>query len=222
MIEGNTFAKFISEALSRKEDALNFNRALSFYKKEFTLFVGPMFGGKTTRMLSEVDRHSYRGRKIYAFKPLIDDRYKESDIVSHNGGSLKAQTVEDGSEILEFLDDWGIYSLSDEDLLIDAPVIAVDEVFMLEGCGEVLSHLFKCGATIIASSIQLNSDGNPFYELKEIMPYATKIEVCPAVCAVCGADAHYTEKTGGRKDFEVEVGGSDIYEPRCFNHFSYF
>ena len=43
MIEGNTFAKFIAEALSKREDARDFNRALSFYKKEFSLFVGPMF-----------------------------------------------------------------------------------------------------------------------------------------------------------------------------------
>jgi len=222
VIEKNAFAKFIADALSKKEDALNFNKALSFYKKEFSLFVGPMFGGKTTRMLSEVDRHSYRGRKIYAFKPSIDNRYDDSKIVSHNGGSLKAQVVQNGQEILDYLDKWGVYSLSDNRLLVDGPIVALDEVFMLEESGRVLSHLFKCGATIIASSIQLNSDGNPFFELKEIMPYATKIEVCPAVCAVCGADAHYTEKIGGRKDFEVEVGGSDLYEPRCFNHFSYF
>ena len=222
MIEGNTFAKFIAEALSRREDARDFNRALSFYKKEFSLFVGPMFGGKTTRMLSEVDKHSYRGRQIFAFKPHIDNRYDDSSIVSHNGGRLAAQTVKNGEDILFSLSEAGVYSFHERGLLVDSPVIAVDEVFMLNGCGEVLSQLFKCGATIIASSIQLNSDGNPFHEVKEIMPYATKIEVCPAVCAVCGADAHYTEKTGGRKDFEVEVGGSDIYEPRCFNHFSYF
>jgi len=197
-------------------------QTISSLKREFVLFTGPMFGGKTTRMLSELDRYRYKGRNIYAFKPCIDDRYAETRIVSHNGGSIKATTIECGADMIDFLSEKGELDPLNNKFLAHAPVIALDEVFMVKGAGKILPYLFKCGATIIASTIQLNSDGNPFSEILNIMPYATKVEVCPAVCSICGADAHYTEKIGGRKDFEVEVGGKDLYQPRCFGHFSYF
>lgn len=197
-------------------------QTINSLKKEFVLFTGPMFGGKTTRMLSELDKHRYKGREIFAFKPLIDDRYQKDKIVSHNGGEIEAKVVSDANEMLKFLNCHGGLDLSAGKFNAMPPVVALDEVFMLKGAGEVLPYLFKCGATIVASTIQLNSDGNPFEEILNIMPYATRVEVCTAVCDICGADAFYTEKVGGRDDFEVEVGGKELYAPRCFHHFSYF
>jgi thymidine kinase len=52
-----------------------------------------------------------------------------------------------------------------------------------------------------------------------MMPYATKIEVCPAVCSTCNADAYYTKKIGGRSDHKIEIGGAEMYQPKCMNHF---
>ena len=217
---GRYFSEYFEKAI--KNDPRYMYQAINSLKKEFVLFTGPMFGGKTTRMLSELDRYRYKGRSIYAFKPSIDDRYAESKIVSHNGGSIDATTIECADDIVDFLLEAGEFDSLNNKFVNGAPVIALDEVFMVKRAGEILPYLFKCGATIIASTIQLNSDGNPFSEILNIMPYATRVEVCPAVCSICGADAHYTEKIGGRKDFEVEVGGKDLYQPRCFYHFSYF
>lgn len=216
--------KYFTEYFERaiQGDPRHVYQTMNSFKKDFVLFTGPMFGGKTTRMLSELDRYRYKGRHIYAFKPRIDNRYAETKIVSHNGGSIDATTIECADDIINFLLETGDFDPLNNKFLKQAPVIALDEVFMVKKAGEILPYLFRCGATIIASTIQLNSDGNPFYEILNIMPYATRIEVCTAVCSICGADAHYTEKIGGKKDFEVEVGGKDLYQPKCFYHFSYF
>lgn len=184
-------------------------------KHEFVVFVGPMFGGKTTKLLSAVDRYHYQKRDIFAFKPRIDQRYAKEKIVTHWGGELKAHLVSDANEILSFLSD------AEVDFKLQ-PVIAVDEAFMLKGAGFILPTLFKKGATVIASTLQISSDGTAYPEVTGFMPYATKVEVCPAVCTICGDDAHYTEKIGGRIDHGIEVGGAEMYQPRCFKHFTYY
>jgi len=182
---------------------------------EFTLFVGPMFGGKTTKLLSAIDRYTYQGRNILAFKPNVDERYSKEEIVTHWGGKLSAKRIGDGKELLRYLREATAWQEEDETF-----VIAVDEAFMIDGVGEVLVSLFKEGHTILASSLQLSSDFTPYKEMQEMMPYATKIEVCPAVCSTCGLDAHYTKKIGGRSDHQIEVGGSEMYQPKCFLHFN--
>ena len=94
-------------------------------------------------------------------------------------------------------------------------VVAVDEAFMIDGVAETLLEVFKRGATIVVSSIQLSANLKPFRELKEMMPYATRIEVCPAVCPRTSEDAYYTfSKLAVGHD--PVVGGEDMYEPRSF------
>ena len=182
-------------------------------KNEFVIFVGPMFGGKTTKLLSAIDRYKYQGRDIHVFKPAVDERYSRAEVVTHWGAKLPATRI-NSENMYSSLQSF-FYQTSDQ----SKAVIAVDEAFMIDGIGEKLVQLFKLGHTILVSSLQLSSDFTPYKELSEMLPYATKVEVCPAVCSVCGADAHYTEKTGGRSDHGIEVGGAEMYQPRCFNHF---
>ncbi len=173
---------------------------------EFIIFTGPMFGSKTTRLLATVDRFRYQNRKIIAFKPCIDERYSKSEICTHNGGKIEAQAVKTGQDILDI-------TLSGE----KTDVIAVDEAFMIPGSAEALLDLFRQGYTIVVSSLQLSATGNAFEEIRDMMPWATKIEVCPAVCTVTGYDAFYTHKKFSNMK-EITVGGSDLYEPRCWFH----
>ena len=177
-------------------------------KNEFVMFVGPMFGGKTTKLLSAIDRYKYQGRKILTFKPDVDERYSKEEIVTHWNTRVPAKRIKHGVDIIE--------SVSDGEKL----VIAVDESFMIPGVAETLIELFKAGHTIVVSSLQLSSDFTPYEEMQAMMPYATKVEVCPAVCSTCGVDAFYTKKIGGRSDHQIEVGGSEMYQPKCLKHFS--
>lgn len=180
-------------------------------KNEFVMFVGPMFGGKTTKLLSAIDRYKYQGKDIHVFKPIVDERYSKEEVVTHWGAKIPATRI--NSENMH--DSFQPIFHSDQKV-----VVAVDEAFMIEGVGKVLVDLFQRGHTILVSSLQLSSDFTPYKEIQAMMPYATKVEVCPAVCSTCGADAHYTKKIGGRIDHQIEVGGTEMYQPRCFSHFS--
>ena len=95
-------------------------------------------------------------------------------------------------------------------------VVAIDEAFMIDGIADTLLSVFKKGITVIVSSIQLSANFKPFEEMQAMMPYATKIDICPAVCPETGEDAYYTFsklKVG----HDPVVGGEGMYEPRSFH-----
>ncbi len=183
----------------------------------YTMFVGPMFGGKTTRLLSEIDRLKFKKKEVRLFKPIIDDRYDDDSIVSHSGMKHNATTIESGVEIMQSM-------LDDVD---DVDVIAVDEAFMIPGCAEALQYMFSLGKSIIVSSLDLSASCKAFKEIELMMPFATKIIKCPAVCVECGNDAFYTdfiEKLDSHmcNGTEIIVGGDDTYRAVCYNHHSFF
>jgi thymidine kinase len=174
---------------------------------DFILYIGPMFGSKTTRLLGTLEKYKYQHKKVVVFKPQIDDRYSGNEVVTHSGWKVPAVCVKTGPDVLEHL----------VNLPNEPHVVAVDEAFMIPGIAESLIWLFKNGFTVVVSSLEMSAAGKPFHEIEKLMPWATHVEKCTAVCTVCGRDAHYTHKkqTGGD---EIEVGGSELYEPRCFSH----
>ena len=177
----------------------------------FKIFTGPMFGGKTTRLLGAVERDVLRGFNVKCFKPQIDTRYSRDRITTHLGANLEATPISAGNDILAHMFDASLEG--------NINSVAVDEVFMIPGIAESLIHLFRSGINVYVSTLQLNSVPEPYPEVLQILPWATEIQVCPAVCMTCGADAHYTLKKAGDLTAKIEVGGSDLYEPRCFQHF---
>jgi len=175
---------------------------------EFIVYCGPMFSSKTSSLLTTLEKYKYQHKKIEIFKPNIDDRYSVSDVVTHGGRSIPAVCVKTGAEILEYLT-----SLENE-----PQVVAVDEAFMIPGAAETLIWLYTYGFTIVVSSLEMSSSGKTFHEIEKMLPWATQVHKCTAVCTICGRDAHFTHKKqmGGE---EIEVGGSELYEPRCAQHF---
>jgi len=174
---------------------------------EFVVFSGPMFSSKTSSLLSTLERYKYQHKKIVVFKPAMDDRYSTAEVVTHGGWKTSAICVKTGADVLGYMSN-----------LQDNPqVIAVDEAFMIPGIAETLIWLYRSGFTVIVSSLDMSATGNPFQEIEKMLPWATKVEKCTAICTVCGKDAHYTHKkmTGGG---EIEVGGAELYEPRCISH----
>ena len=113
----------------------------------------------------------------------MDERYSESEICTHSGAKIEALVAGCGDDIVN-----SVESQKDID------VVAVDEAFMIEGSAIALIELFRRGKTIVVSSLQLSASGNVFEEVRDMMPWATKIEVCPAVCTVTGLDAYYTHR----------------------------
>lgn len=175
---------------------------------EFIIFTGPMFSSKTTRMLSTLERYKYQKKRIAVFKPKLDDRYSRDEVVSHSGWSVEATTITEGADLLEALSE-----------MENAPdVIAVDETFMINGIAEVLTWLYRSGFTVVVSTLDISATGKPFSEVEKMMPWATHIKKCSAICTVCGRDAYYTHKKQVDDESEIQVGGAELYEPRCFRH----
>ena len=180
-----------------------------------------MFSSKTTKLLMEADTRQYRKQKIISFKSRLDNRYSQiGEIVTHNFNKLPAFLIHTGDELINIL------SKNEE-----VDVVLIDELFMINGIADVCIELFKKGYTIIASSIDLSFQGEPFKEVEKMMPYCTQIIKCTAVCTICGKDARYTYKKTNVKHVEqfesdpsvetIEVGGSELYEPRCQLHYNY-
>jgi thymidine kinase len=178
----------------------------------FIVFAGAMFGSKTTKLLLELERFKYQRKRIVVFKPSIDDRYNPKEVVSHCGWTVNAQTVKNGADILEAL----------EQMDGEPDVVAVDEAFMIPNVAEVLTWLYRNGISIIVSTLDLSATGKPFHEVERLMAWATRVEKCAAVCTVCGRDAYYTHKKQVDEDQgEIQVGGFELYEPRCAMHHPY-
>jgi len=175
----------------------------------FKVFTGPMFGGKTTRLLSAIERDVIRGLNVVSFKPKIDNRYSDTKITTHLGATVDAVPIRSGIDIINTVND------------IDEKIhsVAIDELFMIPMAGAAAVELFRRGINVYTSSLQLSSIPDSYEEVSTVLPWATDVVVCPAVCVSCGSDAYYTLKVGGDPKAAVEVGGADLYQPRCFEHF---
>lgn len=176
---------------------------------EFVCFIGPMFGGKSSALLQALDRYQYQKKSVFVFKPVIDDRYdgKES-IITHCGMSFPATPIEKGDDIMSFI------AANDK----KPDVVAVDEAFLIPGVAKTLIWLFRnVGIDVIVSSLNLSAMGRPFDEIQEMLPWATCIKQCSAICTICRRDAKYTYKKISHEN-EIEIGGSELYEPRCYEH----
>ena len=177
---------------------------------EFIIYTGPMFASKTTRLLQDLDRLQRQGKRVIAFKPLLDDRYAEDQIISHPGERWPARPVAAGAGILK--------SLTADEETYD--VVAVDEAFMIPGVAAVLKWLYAQGVTIIVASIDMSFQCTPFIEVGAMLPFATRVEKLTAICDVCPSEARYTYKKID-DDKEIAVGGNELYAPRCFKHHPY-
>jgi thymidine kinase len=172
-----------------------------------TVYVGPMFSAKTSRLLLDLERFKYQHKRSFVFKPTLDDRYSTDEIVSHSGWRHVATTIKDGADVVRVLAEAS-----------ETPdVVAVDEAFMVPGIADVLIWLYRSGITVVVSSLDMSYAGKPFKEVERLLPWATRIEKCTAVCTECGRDASYTHKKQTTGE-EIEVGGAELYEPRCFRH----
>lgn len=166
-----------------------------------------MFGGKSSRLVSHIDRCKYQHRSVIVFKPIIDDRHDVGSITTHSGAKIDALNVKSGSDILK--------ELLDSSNMPD--VIAVDEAWMIPGCAEALREVFRMGISVIVATIDLLANGKELSEVQKMSSWATHIEKCPAVCTVCGQDAYYSHmKTIDDRD--IAIGGEEMYEGRCWSH----
>ena len=168
---------------------------------------GPMFSGKTEELIRRVRRAQIARQKVQIFKPIIDNRYHESNVVSHSSMSTKATAVTASIEILAKVYD-------------STRIVAVDEVqFFDEEIIMVVKKLSRRGVRVILAGLDQDFQGNPFGPMPELLCLADRVDKIQAICTVCGAPASKTyRKPQAQTEDQVLVGESDVYEARCPSH----
>ena len=163
---------------------------------------GSMFSGKTEEIIRRLKRAEIARQRVEIFKPAIDTRYHELDIVSHNNQNRIGSTpVDNASEILL--------------LAGEAAVVGIDEAqFFDDDLPDVAEHLAGKGVRVIIAGLDMDFTGAPFGPMPQLLARAEYITKLHAICARCGGLAAYSyRKTegGGR----ILLGEEDVYEARC-------
>ena len=165
---------------------------------------GCMFSGKTEELIRRLKRAQIAKLKVKVFKPRIDKRYADKEIVSHNEQSLPSIVIDDAEEILE--------------LSNDAQVIGIDEAqFFKNNVVEVCEKLANNGKRVIIAGLDQDYKGIPFEPMPQLLAIAEYITKTLAICVVCGNPANRTQRKIKSSE-RVVVGASDSYEARCRIH----
>lgn len=162
---------------------------------------GSMFSGKTEELIRRMKRARIANLKTEIFKPAIDNRYDEMNVVSHDENAILSQPVQHSQNILL--------------LAQDADVIGIDEAqFFDEGIADVCEKLATGGVRIIAAGLDMDYLGKPFGPVPQLLAIADYITKLHAICVHCGNIANISYRKT-RQVSQVVLGETDIYEPRC-------
>jgi thymidine kinase len=141
-------------------------------------------------------------KRVEVFKPTIDDRYSNDEIVSHGDLRLKSQVVANAEEIAARID-WR------------SEVVGIDEAnFLGPGLVDVAQRLADSGKQVIVSGLDTDYMGRPFPPIPDLLAHAESIVKTLAICVRCGNPAKHTQRLRGSDDLIV-VAGADMYEARC-------
>jgi thymidine kinase len=163
---------------------------------------GPMFSGKSEELIRRLRRAMIARKRVEVFKPTIDNRYSDDEIVSHGDSRMKSVVVKDAGEIMELMD-WR------------TEVIGIDEAnFMGEKLVEVSQRLADSGKQVIIAGLDTDYMGRPFSPMPDLLAHAESITKTLAICVRCGNPAKHTQRLRGSNDLIV-VGAEGMYEARC-------
>ncbi len=169
---------------------------------------GCMFAGKTEELIRRIRVLEYAKKKILVFKPMIDNRYSQADVVSHAGTSVKSIAIAKASDMYDYIQD-------------DSEVIAIDEVQFFDAeIVDICNELADAGKRVMAAGLDMDFRGVPFGVMPELMTTAEFVTKLTAVCTKCGAPATRTQRlvngdAASYHDPIVLVGAGETYEARC-------
>jgi thymidine kinase len=170
------------------------------------VIVGSMFSGKTEELIRRLKRAMLANQTVEIFKPRIDIRYSEDDVVSHNENTIHSSPVDSAGNILM--------------LSNNVDVVGIDEAqFFDKGLVEVCNRLANEGTRVIVAGLDMDYLGKPFGPIPDLLSIADYITKVHAICPKCGNLAQYTHRKNMDKK-RVLLGEHDTYEPlcrKCFN-----
>lgn len=163
---------------------------------------GPMFSGKSEELIRRLRRARIARRRVQVFKPAIDNRYSEDEIVSHAESRMPSEVITDVAEILKKLD-WR------------TQVVGIDEAnFLGPGLIDISQQLADSGKQVIIAGLDTDYMGRPFPPVPELLCLAESITKTLAICMRCGNPAKHTQRLVDSGDLIV-VGAMGMYEARC-------
>ena len=162
---------------------------------------GSMFSGKTEELIRRLRRAQFANQKIATFKPQVDNRYSDMDVVSHDAHSITAKPIADAADML---------SIDPE-----IQVVGIDEAqFFGMNLIEVCQTLADRGVRVIIAGLDTDYLGKPFGPIPSLMAIAEDVQKVHAICVRCGNLANHSHRLSKSKDLVV-LGEKDIYEPLC-------
>ena len=178
-----------------------FNRASGWVE----VICGSMFSGKTEELIRRLRRAQIANLSVEIFKPAVDTRYSDKEIVSHNRTAINSTPVPSSRQIPL--------------LASGVQVVGIDEAqFFDPGITEVIEQLANNGSRVIVAGLDMDFQGEPFGPMPEILARADFVTKVHAICQVCGALANYSFRKSA-KEGQVLLGEKDLYEPRCRKHY---
>ena len=173
------------------------------------VYAGPMYAGKTSKLLQRVLWLNHQNKKVLVIKPAKDNRYSEDTITTHNQLSYPCISITDFDEVEEH---FNIMPYNYDTVCLDE-VQFMDTKSTVEGVETWLRH----GVNVVASGLDQDSRGIPFETTSQLLGLADCVEKIKAVCTVCGKVATKTYRIKASGD-RVQVGSMGMYEPRCLEH----
>jgi len=172
------------------------------------VITGPMFAGKTEELIRRIKRLQYADQNIVVFKPSIDTRYADSEVVSHNNSRTQSISITKASEIMDHVTQ-------------DTNVVAIDEIqFLDDEAVDICEYLADQGKRVIVSGLDRNFRGEPFSFMPKLLAIAEYVTKLSAICVKCHTPATRTQRIIDGKPAKYDdpiilVGAKDTYEARC-------
>ena len=162
---------------------------------------GSMFSGKTEELIRRMKRAKFARQKVEIFKPSIDTRYSDEDIVSHDRTSIRSTPIDSSGSLLL--------------LASDIDVVGIDEAqFFDDGLVSVCNQLANRGVRVIIAGLDMDFQGLPFGPIPALCAIADDVTKVHAICVKCGALAYVSHRLV-HNDRRVLLGEKMEYEPLC-------
>ncbi|RLD26515.1 MAG: thymidine kinase [Bacteroidetes bacterium] len=165
------------------------------------VITGSMFSGKTEELIRRLKRARFAKQKVEIFKPRIEVRYSEEEVVSHDDNTIHSTPVDSAANIIL--------------LASEVEVVGIDEAqFFDDGLVGVCNQLAYSGVRVIVAGLDMDFRGVPFGPMPKLLSIAEYVTKVHAICVRCGTLAHYTHRLS-EDDKLIVLGETDVYEPLC-------
>jgi thymidine kinase len=178
-----------------------FNHMEMMRRGRIEVVCGSMFSGKTEELIRRLKRAKFAHQKVEIFKPALDTRYSDVEVVSHDSNHITSTPIESSASMLLLADDVDVVGI-DEAQFFDADLVNVCE------------ELARRGTRVIIAGLDMDFKCQPFGPMPALMAIADEVTKVHAICVRCGNLAYVSHRLV-EGDKQVLLGEKAEYEPLC-------